>query len=258
MSTYNSSSIAMTNSLYGETNNFLRTLFITVGILITSACGSIFFVAKIVLKQVEKEYKMVYGYDSDNEEFFESNFLKEFDNLEEKDIENFDFIKDKYVIQKTPDGLVYMGLNSDNESFYYYCDYKNIKYQYLEVVARKFVIENNCKKLLINTRDEIIEAINNSKKKNDSEVIPSVFANLKNTEPNKKPSIDYNLKVKDKEIPIPEKCNKYIYKGKINDFEKLIEIKNSDKDQEKKEPEEDKKIDDEFENLDYNSYKKNK
>ena len=45
----------------------------------------------------------------------------------------------KLMVQEfTPDGVVFMKWNEENEGFDYWCDNKEIKYVYLEVVARKY------------------------------------------------------------------------------------------------------------------------
>ena len=248
MSNYNCSSEYALENIYDETNNFLRTIFISIGVIFTSSCCAICVLAQTLFQNVEREYKLMYGYDSDDEEVFVCNYLEEYNNLEDRDISDFSF-KKSYIKENSPDGLICIGYDIDNKSFIYYCNYKSVRYQYLEVVARKFVVENNCKKLLYNTTGEFVKAIDEMKKKSshNSNNENSVFANFKNNKPDKKPSIDYNLGVIDKEIPVPENSNKYIYKGSIYDFEKMIEEENKNTN---------KKIDiEEFENIDYNTFK---
>jgi hypothetical protein len=242
--------LVATPNLYDSTNDLLRTIFICFGVLFTGTTFAVVLIANTLFKQVSKNYKNMIGYDSDDEEFFDSKFLKEYIELEDKKVDNssiYQNLKDKVVSEQTPNGYVILGYNPDKEAFFYYSDYKNIAYNNLDVVARKFVVVNDCKSLMINTKDEIKKAINDSSKnineeKNSND---SVFANLKNNETNKKPSVDYNLRVKDKEIPVPERCNKYIYMGKINEF-------NSEKKYDKK----DSSTNDDFENIDYSQFKK--
>lgn len=59
------------------------------------------------------------------------------------------------IIEHTPDGSVIMSYNYDNEGFEYWVDNKNIKYDYLETVARKFVKMNFCSDLYIDRKENI-------------------------------------------------------------------------------------------------------
>ena len=59
------------------------------------------------------------------------------------------------IIEHTPDGSVIMSYNYDKEGFEYWVDNKNIKYDYLETVARKFVKMNFCVDLYIDRKDNI-------------------------------------------------------------------------------------------------------
>lgn len=71
--------------------------------------------------------------------------------------------------------------------------------------------------MLLNTKDEIIKAFksftNNVEGSNDS-----IFAKLKTEDVNKKESIDHKLKIKTKQLPVPENANKFVYKGKLNSY----------------------------------------
>ena len=59
------------------------------------------------------------------------------------------------IIEHTPDGTVIMRYNYDKEGFEYWSDSKNIKYDYLETVARKFVKMNFCCHLYIDRKENI-------------------------------------------------------------------------------------------------------
>ena len=62
------------------------------------------------------------------------------------DLEN---IENCSVFCTTPSGEVYMKYSKDNEGFDYWCSKKDIKYKYLETVARKFVTMFKCADLYI-------------------------------------------------------------------------------------------------------------
>lgn len=242
--------IDYTDDLYDNTNVFLRNFFILTGVFISGSAIAIAISARLLFKEIKKEYNNIYGYDSDDEEYFDSKYLKEYlemssDKLSETKI---DELKDRVVSEHSPNGLVILGYDNDKKSFYYYSDSKNVDYSYLEVIARKFVVTNNCKEILVNTKEEFFKAATDQLQKESlqEESTNNVFANLKTTEKNKI-TIDTNLKIKDKEIPVPENSNKYIYKGKIDDYSN----KNDDNDNDKS-----KLQCEEFENIDYEKFKK--
>ena len=67
------------------------------------------------------------------------------------------------LFEATPKGNVIMYYDYDKESFNYYCDMKDISYLYLETVVRKYAINFNCKKLVVNIQKEIENATNKLK-----------------------------------------------------------------------------------------------
>lgn len=228
--------------------NYIKTIILFFGILFTSFSGAVIIISNVLLKNVKKDYKKIFEFDSDDEDNFCSDFLDDYLLLEERKLEDADFkyLENKYVYLDTPDGFVVMGYDRDKEAFYYYSDFKDVAYYYLDVVARKFVVIFDCKSLLVNTKEEFMKAVENYKKlkeekesKNESQE-DSVFANLKtSSEINKKETVDPLLKIKDKELPEPDKFNKYIYKGKLDDFKEA----------------EDDSVNDDFEDLNYYNFK---
>lgn len=67
------------------------------------------------------------------------------------DLEN---IENCSIFCTTPNGEVYMKYNTENEGFDYWCSTKNIKYKYLETVARKFVTIFNCSDLYVMRKEK--------------------------------------------------------------------------------------------------------
>ena len=59
------------------------------------------------------------------------------------------------LIENTPSGNVIMLYNNYDESFWYFCDEKNISFKYLETVLRHYVIVYDCKLLYKNKEDEL-------------------------------------------------------------------------------------------------------
>jgi len=113
------------------------------------------------------------------------------------------------VEEETPDGIVIMKYNNDIERFDYWAD-KSVKYKYLEVVARKYVILYDCRDKYINMFKELLDAIEKQKieekKKVDNQV--NVFAKLKN----------YKKDDKDDEKIVNQKSNVYKHLGNLKEY----------------------------------------
>ena len=108
----------------------------------------------------------------------------------------------KQVEEDTPEGKVI--LKMDDLVFLYWSDRK-VSYKYLEMVARKYVILFDCKDKYVNVFRELYNA---TIKKEDIKK-DSVFLELK-------PYNTVQGKL-DKSKIVPEKSNKYIWKGKYAD-----------------------------------------
>ena len=74
-------------------------------------------------------------------------------------------LKDVYTMEYTTQGNIIMSWDQSRETFTYYADHV-IPYRFLEVVARRYVIENDCKELYIDMEEEIAAA---EKKKQEAE-----------------------------------------------------------------------------------------
>ena len=149
------------------------------------------------------------------------------DNLKTLDCEK------NFVMESTPDGVVLMSYNRVDEGFNYWAD-NDIKFQYLEVTARKYVEVYHCMDFYINQgqhmRDKIgkikseieenkkkIEMEENKtdeeKEREAGEKEDDVFATLKSNKTTK-----LNLKTKlTKDDFVPDVGTKFMKKGKIVD-----------------------------------------
>lgn len=87
---------------------------------------------------------------------FEDKYLDRMKAAEEKEltVERLDSLKDSFVIENTPQGNVVMFWDNKRDTFAYYADHL-IPYRFLEVVGRKYVLMNDCKKLFVNMDEEI-------------------------------------------------------------------------------------------------------
>ena len=196
---------------------------------------------------------------------FSEKYIDKFNNLKEFDIEKeiLDNLKNTITMENTPNGNVIMFWDNNRETFTYYSD-GTIPYQFLEVVSRKYVIENNCKKIYIVMKDEINIAeqkIEREKEKekekekelkeielkkeieNEIEIEKShkkdIFVKFKNyNKDNKYSTISIDNKNLNKSIPknsntivssnkyyiLKENANRYSYEGKLINFSFLKKV----------------------------------
>jgi hypothetical protein len=125
-------------------------------------------------------------------------------------------LKNSYVMEYYANyGNIIMKYDMTNKSFHYFAD-KTVPYRYLEPVARKYVIYNNCLSLYCDMDIELnrleSEKLEYKEDQEDNVVVKkTVFAKLKH-------SLE---KPKDKKIFIKTNTNIYVYRGKLNNFQMI-------------------------------------
>ncbi len=194
---------------------------------------------------------------------FEEKYKEEYKKTEEVELsqDRLEQLKNSILIERTPVGNVIMYYDSSRETFIYYSD-STIPYRYLEVVARKYVVQNRCKKLYVDMEKELKEAQEKLDQKQEEQRIKleeekkeksekedltmnvppkkNVFAKLKNY--NRDNSLKSagiptdNKSVSKKVIPQPDKStlsealllkensNRYSYEGKMVNFSFLKKV----------------------------------
>ena len=111
---------------------------------------------------------------------YEDKYKEKFEKLEYKttDETKLEELKNSFIMEMTPHGNVIMFWNQNNGVFSYYSD-GTMPYRFLEVVARKYVIINDCKDLYY-VMEEQMKEVNVEIVSKKKEETPSVFAKLKN------------------------------------------------------------------------------
>ena len=171
------------------------------------------------------------------------------------------------ITETTPRGDVLMYYSSKLGTFVYHSHTKEIPYNYLETVARKYVIEYNCKKLYIDIRKEYEKGVQKYKEIKAKEEKNAADGGMDDTKENKKKQIFANFKTynrkgeihnkqKDKIYILKEHANRYSYRGKIEEYsettiESCLDKKVLDNLVDKR-SEEEKKMN----NIDFASFKK--
>ena len=143
--------------------------------------------------------------------------------------DNLDKLDKCVVLAGTPDGLVCMRYCAAEEGFEYWAN-KSIKYNYLEVVARKYVTIFSCRDLYLNRSALLLEKLKRIKSEieerkkataegEEQEEEPDegdVFASLKSYNTSK--GADKQDKICRKDI-VCDEANKYINRGRIEEAE---------------------------------------
>jgi hypothetical protein len=156
---------------------------------------------------------------------YEYKYIEKYDLIKERKLENNAYIPgpNNFVFENTPHGIVIMYYDKEAESFSYYVDKKDIAYKYLETVARKYVIQNNCLPLFIDMRDELKrdpEKKDQEKEKKETST-QDVFAQFKKKKAKSQKNQQKKMKVME---PIKERANQYSFKGKLNEFSFLHKV----------------------------------
>ena len=204
-------------------NAYFLQFLLLLSLIPVSALTSAWLVAKFVyephMRQVENEEDL--SDFEEEEELYEDKYCLDFikKNNEKKNHNNL------MVQEATPDGSVFMKYNEDNESFDYWCDNKEIKYMYLEVVARKYCVMFGCPEIYIDRGKDIqkqkqlekeaeekAKMEREDKKEEEVDSDDDLFAKLKKPEEVKKSVSKKNIEI------AAVRANKYRRLGKISEM----------------------------------------
>ena len=130
---------------------FLFTVIYLIGVFSISSIFSMIFIGKYIYKNMKSNKKYLYIEDEkqDKDDFYQFNYIEEYDELNDEEIteEKFKNIENVFISEETPKGLVHMSYDRQQEAFIYYAKSSSIiSFNYLDCVARQFVIKFNCKK----------------------------------------------------------------------------------------------------------------
>jgi hypothetical protein len=192
---------------------------------------------------------------------YEDKYLDKFRQIECKELseEKLESLLNSFIMENTSQGNVVMLWDNKKQCFLYYSD-KVIPYRFLEVVARKYVIFNDCKKIYIDmeeqvqvakqklesTKEALMQNINDKEKQKEQEkqqvaapMKKNVFAKMKsyNSSSIKSAVVALDQK-KAKNVqqnssnPTPqnadailkENANRYTYQGKLSNFSFLKKV----------------------------------
>lgn len=197
-----------------------------------------------LVRRYDEEHRRDGDQDSDEEEEEsdeeEGQYVEEFKALADRELTDKDFkeLETKMVketIDTTDDTKkvdIIMSYHKDTDTFWYYTnDLKEIAYKTLETVARKFVIEHNCKRLYVQAApEEQPDKETTAQTQIDTEggvgACPrSVFAKFKKYNTGTKgglPNFSSDTK------PPTEQGNHFRYKGKLYHYEETLKEREKD------------------------------
>ena len=215
-------------------NAYFLQFLLLLSLIPVSALTSAWLVAKFVYEPHMRRAALEEDW-SDEEEEEEELYEDKYNlNIVKQNDEKKDHVK-LMVQETTPDGAVFMKWNDENEGFDYWCDKKEIKYAYLEVVARKYCTMFGCPEIYIDRKKDIEKQEElkkqaeekatmeeEDKKEEEIDSDDELFAKLKKPEEVKK-SI-----AKKKTETAAVRSNKYRRVGKINEMVLLQQVKSKE------------------------------
>ena len=161
------------------------------------------FIRKLTLKELEEDAEEDrIALKRMDEENFEYKYLDEYEQLEEKELLDLSYLKDITTTLEIPFLKVTIIMFYEEGIFKYYSN-TDIIYKYLDVACRKFVIENDAKKLYIVGKENIIPET--------KEKIESNVSNLFITKP--------------ETVLFETKMNRFIRVGSLHDYNDKNNIK---------------------------------
>lgn len=216
-------------------------------------------------EQIESDYSKEDGEEDGDEDEEEDEEGESEDDEPYEENEDLVSLKDNFIEEKSPRGIIYMAYDNSIDSYIYYSKTKDVPYKYLETVARKYVIDNNCLNIYVDYKEEYIQGLNKykqrlqerkeflEKKKEEQEQKEhednvenkkkNIFANFKSYNKQDK-SIKNNTDTSTKEYILTENSNHYKYKGNLDDYEQMLKEKASQESVLK-----------EYEQIDFKAYK---
>ena len=161
-------------------------------------------------------------------EEIKNKYLAEYTALADRPTED---IEDKMVLETTEHGDLIMTYDKTTETFWYYTNnLKDVQYPLLEAVARKFVVEHNCKRLYKGLAEEAVapaeavasaEAVAPAEASALAPAAKSLFATFKKYNTGSKGAAhNFNTRVK-----VIEQANHFRYKGKLYHYEETLKEK---------------------------------
>ena len=206
-------------------SDFLYILYLFSLPFITLSFGvflSFIFVSQFIYKPLVNDFIKLYNNNPDLYTYdpFLLEYIDEFSNLSSEPLskDTLKKLQNSFIKIYTKFGNILMYYDYDNTSFNYYAKKNNtFTFDYLDAVARIYVVKYNCKNLYYDNFENLYFKNNNDNHNHNED----------DNNDNKKTSVFYKSKLlKNKNSNIQFKSNKYKYKGTIEFFYKKCKYYN--------------------------------
>jgi hypothetical protein len=160
---------------------------------------------------------------------YDNGWYAEFDNLKScgGDGENMIPTPPPTIQEATPRGDILMYYDVKNKEFVYYSNNKNLPYRTLDAVARKYVCLHNMPSIYVDIREEVKKGFEKCKNKakcvdsatTTSSALYAVYKNYKSGATATTSAAESNGVGKNsKKVILKDNVNKFIFKGRIDDY----------------------------------------
>lgn len=166
---------------------------------------------------------------------YDNGWYAEFDNLKSGsggigDGENVIPTPPPTIQEVTPRGDILMYYDVKNKEFVYYSNNKNLPYRTLDAVARKYVCLHNVPSIYVDIREEVKKGFEKCKNKakcvdsatttsSTSSSLYAVYKNYKSGTTATTSAADSNgVGKKSKKVIFKDSVNKFVFKGRIDDY----------------------------------------
>ena len=123
---------------------FIYNLIVITGTTMIGVAGA-FFVTSLFVYSGQKADEPLEEITEEPE--YEESYREQFNALTRKERPSDDIITSFATSDETPIGEVRMNYNPETNTYHYYCDRRTVPIRFLDVVAQKFAIDNDCKVL---------------------------------------------------------------------------------------------------------------
>jgi len=209
---------------------------------ITGVIGSLWLISMIHRKDTRRPAQYETTSSDESDVPYEDLYTDEIDGMleeaEGKELskEILDALAFSHVTEETPRGDVVMLYDNTTESFWWFCNTKDVPYKYLETVCRSYVSAYDCVQVYHGTLEQLARQKKCLEEKEaEAEAAAAAAAEAGDEEPTETPrdTVFASFKSYNKgrgqsravsdssgEL-VPEESNRYSYRGKLADWEEL-------------------------------------
>ena len=148
---------------------------------------------------------------------YNENYIEELELIENKELTDdyLDSLKNNIVFDETPLGKIIMLYDKNLEGFKWYCNTSHVTYETLSTLARKYVINYDCKRLYISLEDELNK---------NKEILKKTIEEANKNKSEQRVRLLHRKDIVDK-LLIKNNIIKFKYGGKLYEYENINDKK---------------------------------